>query len=95
MARAQLTLDQIDRMSKAEIEEHTRARLQELEVERRRQSEKAERDAIERQFLAEGGDAAAFDKEWPKIKQERAAAHVRRIDQDARSAAFRRTSETL
>lgn len=95
MARPQLTLDQIDQMSRGQIEAYADARRQELETEKREQSEEAERDAIKRQFVAEGGSVEDFDREWPRIKRERSAARIRQIDQGARSAALRRTSETL
>jgi hypothetical protein len=50
------------------------------------QREAADREAARDEWLARGEDARAFEREWPKIKQEREAARLREMDRGAKEA---------
>jgi hypothetical protein len=54
-----------------------------------RAREADDREALKATWLIQGGDAKAFEREWPKLKAEHEAARLREIDEGARGATAR------
>lgn len=83
MARKQLTLHEIDKMSKPAILEWQDKRKEEIHAEEQAKREAWDRKHFEQQFLAAGGDSEDADQEWARFRRESAADAARRADQDA------------
>jgi hypothetical protein len=66
-----------------------------MEAERRRGLEEADRQDFERQFIAAGGMKSESDKEWQRHKNETAAQAARRADTEAAQASRRQIRSRL
>jgi hypothetical protein len=57
--------------------------------------EAQDRESLRAVWIAKGGDELAFEREWPKLKQENEAARLRELDRGAREAFTRHMRSTF
>ena len=88
MARRALTLDEIGRMEKKDIEAWDAARRKELAEDAANERAASGKDAARRAFLEAGGRAADFERVYDRQKSERAAAVME--DAETRAARMQR-----
>jgi hypothetical protein len=57
--------------------------------------EAQDRESLRAVWIAKGGDELAFEREWPKLKQENEAIRLRELDRGAREAITRHMRSTF
>jgi hypothetical protein len=84
-----------EKMTVEEFEEQRAQRREEEEKTQREAYEAKEKESAKQDWIAVGGTAETFEREYPEIRSERLRAEVRDRQQAARAESRRRTHLTF